>query len=68
MKHPYENSRLIHASFGSREMFSQWFTSAFGLYTILFYESIIGLPSLLMIPAFLISPCGMQSTTPSPAT
>ena len=54
MKYRRENSRLIHASFGSREMFSQWFTSAFGLYTIFFYESIIGLPSVLMIPAFLI--------------
>jgi hypothetical protein len=39
MKHRYENSRLTHASFGSREMFSQWFTSAFGLYTFCFYES-----------------------------
>jgi glycoside/pentoside/hexuronide:cation symporter, GPH family len=50
----YENSRLIHASFGSREMFSQWFTSAFGLYTFFFYESVIGLPSELALVAFLI--------------
>jgi len=54
MKHPYENSRLIHASFGSREMFSQWFTSAFGLYTFFFYESVIGLPSELAFAAFFI--------------
>ncbi len=49
-----ENSRLIRASFGSREMFSQWFTSAFGLYTFFFYESVIGLPSELALAAFLI--------------
>jgi glycoside/pentoside/hexuronide:cation symporter, GPH family len=50
----YESSRLIHASFGSREMFSQWFTSAFGLYTFFFYESVIGLPSGLALAAFLV--------------
>jgi len=54
MKNRYENSRLIHASFGSREMFSQWFTSAFGLYTFFFYESVIGLPSELALAAFLV--------------
>ncbi len=54
MKQRYENSRLIHASFGSREMFSQWFTSAFGLYTFFYYESVIGLPSQLALVAFLI--------------
>ena len=54
MKQRYENSRLIHASFGSREMFSQWFTSAFGLYTFFYYESVIGLPSGLALAAFLV--------------
>ena len=54
MRNRYENSRLIHASFGSREMFSQWFTSAFGLYTFFYYESVIGLPSQLALVAFLI--------------
>lgn len=54
MKPRYENSRLIHLSFGSREMFSQWFTSAFGLYTFFFYEGVIGLPSELAFAAFLI--------------
>lgn len=49
-----ENSRLIRASFGSREMFSQWFTSAFGLYAFFFYESVIGLPSELALAAFLV--------------
>ena len=49
-----EDSRLIRASFGSREMFSQWFTSAFGLYTFFFYESVIGLPSELALVAFLV--------------
>jgi GPH family glycoside/pentoside/hexuronide:cation symporter len=46
--------QFLWASFGSREMFSQWFTSAFGLYTMFFYESVIGLPSALAIPAFLV--------------
>ncbi len=50
----YDNSRLVHASFGSREMFSQWFTSAFSLYTFFYYESVIGLPSELALTAFLI--------------
>jgi len=54
MKHIDESSRLIRASFGSREMFSQWFTSAFGLYTFFFYESVIGLPSELALAAFLV--------------
>jgi glycoside/pentoside/hexuronide:cation symporter, GPH family len=54
MKTRYENSRLVHASFGSREMFSQWFTSAFGLYTFFYYESVIGLPSELALVAFLV--------------
>jgi GPH family glycoside/pentoside/hexuronide:cation symporter len=47
-------TQLLRASFGSREMFSQWFTSAFGLYTFFFYESVIGLPPGLAFAAFLV--------------
>lgn len=54
LKTPYENSRLIMASYGSREMFSQWITSAFGLYTILYYETVVGLKQELALIAFLI--------------
>ena len=42
------------ASYGSREMFSQWGTSAFGLYTIFFYETVIGLDNRLTILTFII--------------
>ncbi|MHA1745028.1 MAG: MFS transporter [Promethearchaeota archaeon] len=50
----FENSRWIQISFGARDMFSQWHTAAFGLYTIFFYESIIGLSPGYAIAAFLI--------------
>ena len=50
----YENSRLVMASYGAREGFSQWITSAFGFYTVIFYETIIGLDRGLAILAFLI--------------
>ncbi len=42
------------ASFGAREGFSQWITSAFGFYTVIFYETIIGLDRSLALLAFLI--------------
>lgn len=50
----YENSRWIMASYGAREGFSQWITSAFGFYTVIFYETVIGLDRTLAILAFLI--------------
>jgi GPH family glycoside/pentoside/hexuronide:cation symporter len=50
----YENSRWIMASYGAREGFSQWITSAFGFYTVIFYETVIGLNRGLAIFAFLI--------------
>ncbi len=50
----FEYSRWTHISFGARDMFSQWHTAAFGLYTIFFYESVIGLSSGYAIAAFLI--------------
>jgi GPH family glycoside/pentoside/hexuronide:cation symporter len=42
------------ASYGSREMFNQWITSAFGLYTLVFYETIVGLDQTLALVAFII--------------
>lgn len=53
-KQKYENSRWVMASFGAREGFSQWITSAFGFYTVIFYETVIGLDQVLAIIAFLI--------------
>jgi GPH family glycoside/pentoside/hexuronide:cation symporter len=53
-KEKYENSRWIMASYGCQAMFSQWITSAFGLYTIVFYETIVGLDQTLALIAFLI--------------
>jgi GPH family glycoside/pentoside/hexuronide:cation symporter len=54
LKPKYENSKWIMASYGSREMFSQWITSAFGLYTIVYYETVVGLSQNLALIAFLI--------------
>ncbi len=54
VKEKYENSRWIMASYGAREGFSQWITSAFGFYTVIFYETVIGLDQVLAIVAFLI--------------
>ncbi|MHA1562392.1 MAG: MFS transporter [Promethearchaeota archaeon] len=53
-KSKFENSRWVHISFGFRDMFSQWHTAAFGAYTIFFYESIVGLPAVYAVAAFLI--------------
>ena len=53
-KTEFENSRWVHISFGFRDMFSQWHTAAFGAYTIFFYESIVGLPAVYAVAAFLI--------------
>lgn len=54
VKEKFENSRWIMASYGAREGFSQWITSAFGFYTVIFYETIVGLNRGLAIGAFLI--------------
>ncbi|MBN2155137.1 MAG: MFS transporter [Candidatus Lokiarchaeota archaeon] len=53
-KEKFENTRWIMASYGARECFSQWITSAFGFYTVIFYETVIGLNQVLAIVAFLI--------------
>ncbi|MBD3229476.1 MAG: MFS transporter [Candidatus Lokiarchaeota archaeon] len=53
-KHEYDNSRLIMASFGSHQFFSQWITGAFGLFVLYFYEVEIGLPTVLVSLAFVL--------------
>ena len=50
----YKNSRLIMASYGSRELFGQWITAAFGFTVFFFYEQVIGMPSELALLAFVL--------------
>jgi glycoside/pentoside/hexuronide:cation symporter, GPH family len=42
-KQKYEHSRWIMASYGSKQLFSQWITGPFGLFVFFFYEVEIGL-------------------------
>lgn len=53
-KRKYKNSRLIMASYGSRELFGQWITAAFGFTVFFFYEQVIGIPSELALLAFVL--------------
>ncbi len=50
----YKNSMLIRASYGSRELFGQWITAAFGFSVFFFYEQVIGIPSELALLAFVL--------------
>jgi len=51
-KETYKNSRRIMASYGSRELFGQWITSAFGFTVFFFYEQVIGIESWIAALAF----------------
>jgi len=53
-KEVYENSTAIRASYGSRELFGQWVSAAFGFTVFFFYEVVIGLPTILAMTAFII--------------
>jgi GPH family glycoside/pentoside/hexuronide:cation symporter len=44
----------IMASYGSRELFGQWITAAFGFMVFFYYETVIGLDSGLAALAFII--------------
>jgi GPH family glycoside/pentoside/hexuronide:cation symporter len=50
----YEYPKIIMASYGSRELFGQWISAAFGFYVFFYYESVIRLPSLLAMIAYVI--------------
>jgi GPH family glycoside/pentoside/hexuronide:cation symporter len=50
----YKNSMLIRMSYGSRELFGQWITAAFGFTVFFFYEQVIGIPSELALLAFVL--------------
>jgi len=54
VKEEYEHSKLIMASYGSRELLGQWIGAAFGFSVFFFYEVIIGLDSFLAFLAYLI--------------
>lgn len=53
-KRKYEYPKRIMASYGSRELFGQWISAAFGFTVFFFYENVIGLPTLLAMTAFII--------------
>jgi len=53
-KETYKNSKLIMASYGSRELFGQWITAAFGFTVFFFYEQVIGLESWIAMLAFVL--------------
>lgn len=50
----YTYPRLIMASYGSRELFGQWISAAFGFSVFFFYENVIGLPTIMAMWAFII--------------
>lgn len=50
----FEYSRIIMASYGSRELFGQFITAAFGFNVLFYYESVIGLSSLYILIGFTI--------------
>ena len=53
-KRKYEYPKRIMASYGSRELFGQWISAAFGFTVFFFYKNVIGLPTLLAMTAFII--------------
>jgi len=50
----YLNSKKIHASYGSRELFGQWIAAAFGFTVFFYYEVVIGLDTVIAALAFIL--------------
>ena len=50
----YEYPKWIMASYGSRELFSQWISAAFGFTIFFYYEVVIGLDVTLGAMAFIL--------------
>jgi len=50
----YEYPKWIMASYGSRELFSQWISAAFGFTVFFYYEVVVGLDVTLAAAAFII--------------
>jgi len=53
-KKKYKNSMFIRASYGSRELFGQWITAAFGFTVFFFYEQVVAIPSELALLAYVL--------------
>ena len=52
-KEVYNNSFGVRLSYGTRELFGQWISAAFGFTVFFFYEVVIGLPTVLAMMAFI---------------
>jgi len=50
----YEYPRRIRASYGSRELFGQWISAAFGFSVLFFYKQVIGLNAFYVALAYVI--------------
>jgi GPH family glycoside/pentoside/hexuronide:cation symporter len=53
-KDVFEYPRRIMLSYGSRELFTQWISAAFGFTVFFYYESVIGLDVRLAAAAYII--------------
>lgn len=53
-KEVYDNSLGVRMSYGTRELFGQWVSSAFGFTVFFFYEVVIGLPIIMAMSVFII--------------
>jgi glycoside/pentoside/hexuronide:cation symporter, GPH family len=53
-KNGFEYSKRIMLSYGSRELFTQWISAAFGFTVFFYYESVIGLDVRLAAAAYII--------------
>ena len=53
-KNEYTYPKWIMVSFGSRELFQQWISAAFGFTVFFYYESVIGLDVRLAAAAYII--------------
>jgi GPH family glycoside/pentoside/hexuronide:cation symporter len=53
-KDVFEYPRRIMLSYGSRELFTQWISAAFGFTVFFYYESVIGLDVRLAAAAYVI--------------
>ncbi|MBY9020692.1 MAG: MFS transporter [Candidatus Lokiarchaeota archaeon] len=53
-KEVYDNSLGVRVSYGTRELFGQWVSSAFSFTVFFFYEVVIGLPVVLAMTVFII--------------
>ncbi len=53
-KEVYDNSLGVRVSYGTRELFGQWVSSAFGFTVFFFYEVVIGFPIILAMTVFIL--------------